>query len=46
MADTLYGKCVCVVHYFTHMYTSSLMPCMFLLLHMRVPFKLWLICTV
>ena len=46
-------KCVYVVHSFytrvdvcTRVYTSVLMPHVFLLLHTCVPFKLWVICTV
>ena len=50
-------KCVYVVHSFytcvdacTHMYMSGLMPHVFFAFahaaHTRVPFKLWVICTV
>ena len=52
MADTKYGLVhVCAwLIYFIHMYTHGLMPCVFFAFvyayHMRVPFKLWVICTV
>ena len=39
-------KCYVWCIYFTRVYTSGLMPSVFLLLHRCVPFKLWVICTI